>query len=100
MGLPWACTHAKTHGRATSVLAWRRRRLCLTFAAACAFTCAAEQMAVVAQIKDVAIHVYEKERAAAGSFRRIATFGAPDNEDEAHILYGGRVHYDALQIFH
>ena len=60
----------------------------------------ARQMAVVAQIQDVAIHVYERERSAVGSFRRIATFGSPENSEEAHVLYGGRVHYDALQIFH
>ena len=60
------------------------------------------EMAVVAQMKDVAIHVYEKQPRQAGSFKRIATFGDAGRSDEsaAHVLYGGRVHYDALEIFH
>ena len=53
-------------------------------------------------MKDVAIHVYEKQPRQAGSFKRIATFGDAGRSDEsaAHVLYGGRVHYDALEIFH
>ena len=60
------------------------------------------EMAVVAQMKDVVIHVYEKQPRQAGSFKRIATFGDAGRSDEsaAHVLYGGRVHYDALEIFH
>ena len=57
------------------------------------------EMAVIAQLREVAIHVYEGERGQRGSFRRIATFGDAESDRVAHILYGGRCHYDALEVF-
>ena len=55
-------------------------------------------MAVVAEAKSVAIHVYEKA-GGGGAYKRIATFGDDETaQAEAHVLYGGRIHYDALQL--
>jgi hypothetical protein len=58
------------------------------------------EMAIIAQLKGLVVHVYERE--SRSEYRRIATFGAADDADarEAHVLYGGRVHYDALDVFH
>ena len=57
------------------------------------------EMAVIAQLKEVAIHVHERDKSARGQFRRIATFGEADSTRVANVLYSGRVHYDALEVF-
>ena len=41
------------------------------------------------------------ERHGSGTFKRIATFGVDDDglaSATAHVLYGGRVHYDAMEL--
>ena len=58
-------------------------------------------MAVIAEIRQMQVYVYERH--GGGSFKRIATFGAEDDAQAdtrhaAHVLYGGRVHYDALEV--
>ena len=59
------------------------------------------EMATLAHLKGMLVYVYERN--GAGSFKRIAAFGEEDERATggqtcAHVLYGGRVHYDALQI--
>lgn len=54
------------------------------------------EMAIIADVRGVAVHVYE--RAGAGLFKQIATFGDEGAEASAHVVYGGRVHYDALDL--
>ena len=61
------------------------------------------EMAVLAHIKDMVVYVYEKDpKTAAGSFKRIAHFGEESGDGGqkrvAHVLYRGRVHYDALEV--
>ena len=56
-------------------------------------------MAIVAERKNIAVHVYERNPGKAGQFKQIATFGDVEgSEGSAHVVYGGRVHYDALNI--
>jgi len=55
------------------------------------------EMSIIAEIKGISIHVYERH--GSGQFKRIATFGDVDDTTaaSAHVLYGGRVHYDCLE---
>ena len=54
------------------------------------------ELAVCARLKRVTVHVYEQVR---GQFVRISTFeSSSPPEDTIHLLYGGRVHYDALKV--
>ena len=56
------------------------------------------EMAVVAHIKQVAVHVYESH---GSSFKRISRFPAPKSHSEdkiIRVLYRGGVHYDALEV--
>ena len=57
------------------------------------------EMAIIAEVKKVAVHVYERH--GGGQFKQIATFGEVEGVEpatSAHVVYGGRVHYDALQL--
>mmetsp|Transcript_5031 Transcript_5031/g.14052 ORF Transcript_5031/g.14052 Transcript_5031/m.14052 type:complete len:728 (+) Transcript_5031:83-2266(+) len=57
----------------------------------------AVELAVCAKVRNVAVDVYE--RGAGGTFTRISSFEAERGGDgRVHLLYGGRVHYDALKI--
>ena len=53
------------------------------------------EIAICAQIKRVAVHIYEQ---GGGGFARISTFGSDESGQIVNIHYGGRVHYDALQL--
>ena len=55
----------------------------------------AVEIAICAQIKRVAVHIYEQ---GGGGFARISTFGSDDSGQIVNVHYGGRVHYDALQL--
>ena len=55
----------------------------------------AVEIAICAQIKRVAVHIYER---GGGGFARISTFGSDDSGQIVNIHYAGRVHYDALQL--
>ena len=53
-------------------------------------------MALCAVMKRVHIHVYEQH---ARGFQRISAFaGGAAAARTVNVIYGGRVHYDALQI--
>lgn len=54
------------------------------------------EIAVLAELKHLTIHVYERQ--SASTYKRIATFGETEHPDTADLLYRGRVHYDALQV--
>ena len=56
------------------------------------------EMAACSHLKNVNVHVYERtsRRQGSGSFKRISCFDVPGSRRTVHILYGGRVHYDAL----
>ena len=58
------------------------------------------EMAVLAHLLNMAIHVYERETAGGqGTFRQIARFGGEsDLACVAHVVYEGRSHYDALRV--
>ena len=51
------------------------------------------EMAACARLKRVNVHVYESSRR---GFKRISCFDAPGARRTLHVLYGGRMHYDAL----
>jgi len=51
------------------------------------------ELAVCAQVRQASVHVYE---ARAGGFARISTFGT--GRRAVNVNYGGRVHYDALEL--
>merc|ERR1712072_1500630 len=53
----------------------------------------AVEMAVCAKIKQMRVDVYERSRS---GFLRISSFEG--GSSAVNILYGGRVHYDALQV--
>jgi hypothetical protein len=54
------------------------------------------EVAVVAQIHGACVSVFERH---AAGYKRIAMFGeSGPAKRHAHLLYGGRVHYDALQL--
>jgi len=59
----------------------------------------AVELAVCAQLKAVAIHIYEK---GARGFARISAFGedtcSKPKLQVVNLHYGGRVHYDALEV--
>ena len=57
------------------------------------------EMAVVTAQHLLDIHVYEQH--SGNTFKRIASFGPPGSsaaQGAAHVLYRGRVHYDALEV--
>jgi len=54
----------------------------------------AVEIAVCAKIFQVGVDVYEKGH---GGFSRISAFGESAGKPPVSLLYGGRVHYDALQ---
>lgn len=60
----------------------------------------AVEIAVCAQVRGVNVDIYE--RGARGGFVRISSFEGPASEGRAaasvSLLYGGRVHYDALRV--
>ena len=51
------------------------------------------EMAACSVVHNVNVHVYEKKR---GSYKRISCFDAEGARKTLHVLYGGRMHYDAL----
>lgn len=51
------------------------------------------EMAACALLKRCTVHVYERCR---GGFKRISEFGG--SGETINVLYGGRVHYDALLV--
>lgn len=56
------------------------------------------EMAAFARLKRVNVHVYEPGKA--GHFQRISCFNFPRDAKKKktiHVLYQGRMHYDALQ---
>lgn len=54
------------------------------------------EMAACARLKRVNVHVYERGDLPAGNFRRISCFNYPKAKRTIHVLYQGRMHYDAL----
>lgn len=58
----------------------------------------AVELAVCAKLKGVRVDVYEQRRRGSG-FERISSFNSEAGDTQVvSLLYGGRVHYDALQI--
>jgi hypothetical protein len=55
------------------------------------------EMAACSRLKRINVHVYERSRGLRSGFKRISCFNAPGARKTVHILYGGRVHYDALR---
>jgi len=53
------------------------------------------EMAVCSHIMRVNVHVYEQKKKA-GSFKRISCFNSPTARKTIHVLYQGRMHFDAL----
>mgnify|MGYP003695019425 CR=1 FL=1 len=53
------------------------------------------EMAACSHLKNINVHVYERA-GRRGGFKRISCFDRPGSHRTVHILYGGRVHYDAL----
>ena len=58
------------------------------------------EMAVIAATFSVCIHVYEQQPGSSPAFKRMASFRPPGGEPvaSAHVVYRGRVHYDALDV--
>lgn len=56
------------------------------------------EMAAFSLLKGVNVHVYESRGFMRGGYRRISCFNAGSGRGgkTVHVLYGGRVHYDAL----
>lgn len=55
------------------------------------------EMAVCSHIMRVNVHVYEQKKGAqAGQFKRISCFNNPSAHKTIHVLYQGRMHFDAL----
>jgi len=57
------------------------------------------EMAVCARLKQVNVHVYETQKQ--GQFQRISCFNFPKEPKKKrtiHVLYQGRMHYDALVV--
>ena len=53
------------------------------------------EMAVVARLRRVCVHVYESR---GGGFKRISRFPSPAGDGKViRVLYRGRAHYDALE---
>lgn len=53
------------------------------------------EMAICSRLKQVNIHVYER---AGSGFKRISCFNCESAKATVHVLYQGRLHYDALQV--
>lgn len=53
------------------------------------------EMAAFAQLKGVNVHVYEQR---GGQFKRISCFNSSNAHRTVHVLYQGRMHYDALVV--
>mmetsp|Transcript_73884 Transcript_73884/g.131098 ORF Transcript_73884/g.131098 Transcript_73884/m.131098 type:complete len:399 (-) Transcript_73884:30-1226(-) len=53
------------------------------------------EMACCSSMKGVNVHVYER---CAGGFRRISCFQSAEARATIHVLYQGRMHYDALSL--
>lgn len=53
------------------------------------------EMAACSRLKSINVHVYERSR---GGFKRISCFNVSGASKTVHVLYGGRVHYDALVL--
>lgn len=53
------------------------------------------EIAVCSLLKGVNVHIYERVDDA---FKRISAFDAVGAEKTIHVVYGGRVHYDALRV--
>ena len=59
------------------------------------------EMAAFSRLENVNVHVYERtrrssRRAASSAFKRIGCFDCPGASRTVSVLYGGRVHFDAL----
>ena len=54
------------------------------------------ELAIFAHTNQLAVCVYEPNPG--GGHKRISTFGSPSAPKTIHLLYGGRVHYDALEV--
>jgi hypothetical protein len=53
------------------------------------------EMAACSVLKGVNIHVYEAKKLG-NSYKRISCFDVAGARRTLHVLYGGRMHYDAL----
>lgn len=58
------------------------------------------EMACCSILKKVNVHVYEKESRLGGGYKRISCFDSPGamTAQTVHVLYQGRMHYDALLV--
>jgi len=56
------------------------------------------EMAACSLLKRINVHVYERQRS--GQFKRISCFNHPSapKASTVHVLYQGRMHYDALAV--
>mmetsp|Transcript_26793 Transcript_26793/g.61769 ORF Transcript_26793/g.61769 Transcript_26793/m.61769 type:complete len:500 (+) Transcript_26793:71-1570(+) len=54
------------------------------------------EMAALTKMKHVNVHVYEKCNV---GFRRISAFQCPGADKTVNVLYQGRMHYDALEVY-
>ncbi len=55
-------------------------------------------MAIFAHTKHINVHVYEYIPGSHGLIRRVSTCqgSSDDSAQEAHVIYMGRAHYDAI----
>lgn len=53
------------------------------------------EMAACSRLRKVNVHVYERRDS---QFKRISCFNYPKAHDTIHVLYQGRMHYDALVV--
>ena len=56
------------------------------------------EMAVCAKLKKAHVHVYEAAASESGCFKRISCFDGGASSRTITVVYGGRVHYDALEL--
>lgn len=54
------------------------------------------EMAACSRLKQVNVHVYEQK--GGNNFKRISCFNNPKAVKTVHVLYQGRMHYDALVV--
>lgn len=54
------------------------------------------EMAALTKMKPVSVHVYEK---CSEGFKRISKFDNPNAEKTISVLYQGRMHYDAIEVY-
>mmetsp|Transcript_134061 Transcript_134061/g.245908 ORF Transcript_134061/g.245908 Transcript_134061/m.245908 type:complete len:543 (-) Transcript_134061:34-1662(-) len=54
------------------------------------------EMAALTKMKNVNVHVYEK---CEDGFKRISAFQSPGASKTVSVLYQGRMHYDAIDVF-